>query len=254
MWDNFNLKEELYRYNEIFSSCKEGQLCFDGTPNYVMSDKVRRRIKHFTPDAKFIFVLRNPTDRAISHYWHAVRHRRASYSFIKHLRYESLAPIKESFYMHYLPKWYEDFTSEKILVLTLDEIVVDPQSVLEKIASFLGLPIWIPVFGVENQGVSFFSTNAQLLLNFIPKIWNANYNTVEDWNKLNKDKETNFIKKYATKFIRGIGSFNIRMGSKKTQSISNSLRNRLNLLFEKENQGLSKLTGIDFEEIWKLKI
>lgn len=45
----------------------------DADPAYVLSPHYLRRIARLLPDAKLLLLLRNPVDRAYSHYHHAVR-------------------------------------------------------------------------------------------------------------------------------------------------------------------------------------
>lgn len=55
------------------------------TASYLERPDVPRRIRALIPDAKLVFLLRDPVDRAISNYWFSVEHR------VEHL------PISEAF-------------------------------------------------------------------------------------------------------------------------------------------------------------
>ena len=52
---------------------KSGKLTFEASPLYLFNSLCAERIKRAVPDVKLIVLLRNPTDRAISHYFHSLR-------------------------------------------------------------------------------------------------------------------------------------------------------------------------------------
>src|SRR5581483_11863989 len=45
----------------------------EATPNYIFHPQAARRVARLLPHAKFILVLRDPVDRAYSHYNHEIR-------------------------------------------------------------------------------------------------------------------------------------------------------------------------------------
>ncbi len=124
-----------------------------------------------------IALLRNPVDRAYSHYNHMVRVGRETlpfeeaieqeaerlsgeeakiiadprYSTFKHLHYSYLARGR---YIEQLEKWFALFPSEQMLVLASEEIYTSPATAYRKAVEFLGLSAWEPDdFKVYKQGV-----------------------------------------------------------------------------------------------------
>ena len=53
----------------------------EATPNYILHPNTKKRIKNLIPKAKIIVILRNPVDRAYSHYNHNVRRKLENLSF-----------------------------------------------------------------------------------------------------------------------------------------------------------------------------
>lgn len=60
----------LDAYLRLYQDCPRGVRAGDGSTSYLPSRSSAARIKEVRPDAKILVVLRNPVDRAYSHYWH----------------------------------------------------------------------------------------------------------------------------------------------------------------------------------------
>lgn len=140
----------------------------EATPYYMFHPAVPSRIARVVPDARLIAVLRNPVDRAISHYHHEVRKRREflpieaalaaeegrlagakerllaggndTYSF-NHHRYSYKARGR---YAEQLQRWLKHFPAEQLLVLRSEDLYEDPAQTLGDVFDFLQLPGWMP--------------------------------------------------------------------------------------------------------------
>jgi len=135
---------------------------------------VPRRIWEAVPKVKLIALLRNPVDRAYSHYHHTVKKGQEPLSFedaieqeperirgewermvadehYRGLRYGRYAYLARGLYMDQL-KWFEAFfPKEQILVLKSEELSEHPAVTLEQVEDFLGLSRWQPTeFSREN--------------------------------------------------------------------------------------------------------
>lgn len=64
-----------------FRDCESNKKIGEKTPYYMYHPKVPERMNEIIPEAQLIFILRNPVDRAYSHYWHEVRKGRERFSF-----------------------------------------------------------------------------------------------------------------------------------------------------------------------------
>jgi len=129
-----------------------GKLKGQTSPFYMYHSKVASRIKDATPNAKFIFILRNPVSRAYSHYWNSVRYGFEKLSFKDALREEKKRLLTGSEYSmrhfsyvdrgHYhiqLSRFVEIFGSENCLVLTQDQLIESPTAIIENCLDFLDL-------------------------------------------------------------------------------------------------------------------
>ena len=96
--DDFLKGESWYRAH--FQRTKEIQatgIPFEATPSYLFHPEVPQRINQLIPDVKMLVLLRNPTDRAISHYFHEKRKNRENLSIKEAFEKEEerLKPILE---------------------------------------------------------------------------------------------------------------------------------------------------------------
>src|SRR5579872_7315495 len=88
---DFNKGIEWYRSNfpdEIIKHDK-GLITGEATPYYIFHPLVPKRIFEFAPKIKLIILLRNPVDRAYSHYHHEVNLSVEKLSFEEALKAES---------------------------------------------------------------------------------------------------------------------------------------------------------------------
>jgi hypothetical protein len=156
---------------------KLGMVTGEATPYYIFHPTAPNRIAKVLPNVKLITLLRNPVDRAYSHYNHMVRVGREPLSFeeaveceadrlageeekiiadprystFNHLHYSYLARGR---YIEQLQKWFAIFPREQMLILASEELYTSPATTYRKAVEFLGLPAWEPNdFKVYKQGV-----------------------------------------------------------------------------------------------------
>jgi len=139
-----------------------GSLTLDASPYYLMHPLVPERVAQLLPGVKLIALLRNPVDRALSHYQHEVRAGRESLSFVEAIDKESerLAgeeerlredPYYYSFnhhrysytrrglYIEQLHRWVQYFPRTQLLVLQSEWLFRDPVAATAAVHDFLGL-------------------------------------------------------------------------------------------------------------------
>ena len=114
-----------------------GEFC----PNYLAVESCPERLYSYNPHAPLIVILRNPIDRAFSHFLFEVRHGQVDIKngILSYLdsRHEYLM---HGYYHKCLQRYIEaGFSREKILILFYEEINVDPIAEYKKILSHLGV-------------------------------------------------------------------------------------------------------------------
>jgi len=153
---------EWYRQQLPPLSRAQGALTGDFTPLYLFHPRAAERMaKHF-PAARVIVLLRNPVDRAFSHFHHVVRQGLEPRSFATALREEPAIVEREleriaadehyfstelqrysylsrGHYAEQLERLFRSYPREQVLVLQSEPLFTDAQRVLERIYRFLGL-------------------------------------------------------------------------------------------------------------------
>jgi hypothetical protein len=134
-----------------------GQLTFEATPRYIFKPAAASRIHAYNPHLKLIVILRNPVDRAFSH-WHLSlsraekhyrRHGTQTFDEIVDKQLETMnlvdrtgAPINFitcGFYYDQIMRYYALFNREQILILEHQALKCDPLKMLRQIEAFLGV-------------------------------------------------------------------------------------------------------------------
>ena len=130
----------------------EKLLTGEATPSYLAIKNAPRRIFNFFPQVKIIVSLRNPTDRAISHYYHEmIRNKQESRDILEAFSADELENLDKKprsptyNYLHggkyilYLQRWLKIFPREQILILNYHELEQNPDGFIEKLFTFLNL-------------------------------------------------------------------------------------------------------------------
>lgn len=135
----------------------------EASPYYIFHPLVPKRIAGTISRVKLIVLLRNPVDRAYSHYHHVVKYGFETLSF-KHaieaeenrLReeeerilvdedYNSFSHRHHSYlargiYINQVKVWMSLFPKEQILILSAEDFYADPPGILNRTFEFLNLP------------------------------------------------------------------------------------------------------------------
>lgn len=142
-------------------------LTFEATPAYLFHPLAARRAGALLPDARILALLRNPVDRARSHYDHSVSRGWETLTFEEALAAEPdrLAGLAErlaadpdfysndylrysyvarGFYAEQLEAWLAVYPRERVLVLRSEELFQAPVPAFHRLLDFLGLPHWTP--------------------------------------------------------------------------------------------------------------
>lgn len=131
-----------------------GQLTFEASPMYLFSPVVPSRIAELLPKIKLIVLLRDPVERAISHYFHEVRMARETRDIqdclhpdkttLRDFEYKDFASVNSAylergFYAEQLSRYFALFPREHILVLESGAFFSNLTPALSDVQQFLGL-------------------------------------------------------------------------------------------------------------------
>lgn len=127
-------------YGEFFKDYNGQKAIGEITPMYICDPEAPFRIKQMLPEVKIIAILRNPVDRAYSHYWMAKQKNHTKIATFKEA-IEQKEPrfIERGLYYKQLKIYYELFDAQQIMVVFSDEVFKNPEYWISKICKFLGV-------------------------------------------------------------------------------------------------------------------
>ena len=126
-------------YSDKFNDAKDGQIKGEDSTTYLSSLVAAKRISWQKKDIKMIFLLRHPTERTISNYFHLLKSGKAEYNLEETLQYNPYSIIRRSLYYEQLKNYYELLNTENIKIVLFEDLVTQPAHVLNDICTFLNL-------------------------------------------------------------------------------------------------------------------
>jgi len=140
-------------YLALFGEAGNARVIGESSTNYSKRPKmggVCDRIAEFAPEARILYIMRDPIERTISHYWHAVAQRKERRDLVTALEQE--AHYREvSHYAFQLEPYLSRFGSERVRVLTLEELRADPEAKLMELFGWLGVDAGFESTGTDRR-------------------------------------------------------------------------------------------------------
>ena len=135
----------------------------EATPYYIFYPHSPARVRKILPNVKLIVMLRDPVERAFSHYKHHVKHKVESLPFAEAIKMESerlncemekmildenynsynfqmFSYLARGVYIDQLKRWMEHFPKEQFLIIKSEDFFNEPEGYYRKTQRFLGLP------------------------------------------------------------------------------------------------------------------
>jgi O-antigen/teichoic acid export membrane protein len=139
----------------------------EASPYYLFHPLAAERASRVVPGSKIIVLLRNPVDRAYSHYLERVRNGVEKLSFEEAIdreaermageeqriisehgyssfAHEHLSYVAQGEYLEPLRRWLERFPREQFLIMPSDDLSHDPLEGYRRVLGFLGVPDFDP--------------------------------------------------------------------------------------------------------------
>ena len=144
-------------YQSSYYDKANHQYVGDFTPTYLSSELAPGRIQEaLGSQVKFVVILRNPIDRAYSHYLHSLRDQHENLSFSDALEQEEqrlhnyrnendynsmirFAYQEQGMYSKQLTHYFKFFDRKQFYIVTFDDFVSKQEKVIKEICNFLGL-------------------------------------------------------------------------------------------------------------------
>jgi hypothetical protein len=135
------------RYLSLFRSANEACIIGESSTIYTkrpLVSGIPERIWRFSPNARVIYIMRDPIERAISHYWHSVHYDGERRPMSKAIRDEPHYSDVSHYAMQLVP-FLECFGAERVRLLTFEELIGSPINTMARLFHWLGVdPILAP--------------------------------------------------------------------------------------------------------------
>jgi hypothetical protein len=136
-------------YLDLFQAAGSARVIGESSTHYAklpVHQGVPERILEFNPDARFVYLMRDPLKRIVSHYWHNVRnhfleaeHR----DFSKAVR-EFPGYLAYGDYAMQLEPWFRLFGRDRVYCMVYEELAADPAGQTDALRRWLGLDGPVP--------------------------------------------------------------------------------------------------------------
>jgi len=160
--NNFDKGNKWYLSHFPLKSKAKNCITGEASPYYIFHPDAPKRIKKYLPLVKLIVLLRNPTERAYSHYQMALRNgnekitdfekainnekkRLENYNttnsdiFSQAMKHQKFSYVSRGRYYEQIKRWFYYFDKEQFLFLTSEELFENEEKTLEKVFNFLNL-------------------------------------------------------------------------------------------------------------------
>ena len=172
--DTFKEGHSRYRaYFPLKKNMTAHSKAFEASPSYLFNPLVPKRIFDCLPDTKIIVISRNPTDRAISHYFHEKRKGREKLPIMEAFKEEDkrlksvleTKDYKSNAFLHYsyksrglykqqIDRYLKYFPKKQILILNSDELFCETNKTLRKVFEFVDVDLKFEVKDLKARHVS----------------------------------------------------------------------------------------------------
>ena len=133
----------LSKYNSLFSSWIDEPIIGEASVSYLFYPDVPERIKLYNENSKIIIMLRNPIERAFSHYLMDYRLGLTSNSFEEEFDKKETLNFQQYFllgnYFHQVKRYLNIFGKENVHIIWYSDFKENTANELNKVISFLGL-------------------------------------------------------------------------------------------------------------------
>jgi len=147
---HFDEPVDYSKYHAYFDISEPRKLVGEATPIYMYWYEAPKRIWHYNPEMKFIIVLRNPINRAFSHwnmqrdrgyddlsFWEAITTEESRRRKALPCQHRKFSYIDRGFYSEQLKRVWHFFPKEQTLIIRSNELRKNPKNVLSDICEFL---------------------------------------------------------------------------------------------------------------------
>lgn len=142
-------------YGQLFAAAPPGAITGEASTHYTKLPTHPATIDRLAATGlqpRFIYMIRDPVERAVSHYIHewttGVMGPDMAQAFADHPEL-----VDYGRYGHQIAPWLDRFGADAVLLTSLEQMTRDPDAVLADVCRFIGLPtppVWDQTLGAQN--------------------------------------------------------------------------------------------------------
>lgn len=238
--EEYNLyQKDLSGYEQFFEDCPESSLWGEWDGNYIYDKPALLRIHDHYPEINVVISIRNPYDRAVSLYHHALSKNKDGYQY-NNLQ-EVLSDdefIELTRYTEYLKNVFEIFPENNIYIVNFDNIENSPNETIKNLYNFVRVD------------ASFTPPSAEKKYNTKEERRSLAVNLIDEGHKLIKKIGLN---QFVVPVLKRVG-INKRSFTKIAEKISSSKKTSKNIEFSEEikelfNEEIEKLSHLTTSDV-----
>ncbi|HZW62689.1 MAG TPA: sulfotransferase [Flavobacteriaceae bacterium] len=229
-------------YDALYLNSKANQIKGDISPSYLWDLNTAQKIYEHNAEAKIMISLRNPIDRAFSHYKMNYYIGMEQHKNFKKALEAEVKPkwggsneyLKMSLYYNQIKKYFDVFPASQIKVIIYEEWIENIETTMREITSFLGIenkPVKLQETKIEKNKVGYLRH-----AKFLNVVRNSPLKKVArqilTQSDIDKIKQTLFV------------------SESKSVSLDPKTREELRAYFAEDIARLSKMLNVDFTEKW----
>lgn len=218
-----NFDKGLDWYRSLFPEEGRFRAVGEATPNYMFSVTALDRLQETLPDVKLVLILRNPIDRAYSHYWHDRVRNKVSMDFDEIVQVEiadqgsDFDYLARGMYGKQVDEILKRFPRDSVLIQIFEDMAANPRDVYSTVCRFIGVD---DSFDPEGLG------------NPVNKYIEFRSLTARNWSRHLPGRARNLIGRFNTKQVESY------------PEMDGTTRAKLEETFAASNQFLAEIIGV----------
>lgn len=195
------------------------------------------RMASFNPEARIVYIMRDPVERSISHYWHMAEHRGETRGPMEAILSDPEYTDVSDYAMQLRP-YLERFGRERIHLLTFEELTRNPLPTVKRVFAWLGVD------------TEFTPADTQSARNATPMQVTQRREGASLLHQFRHSRFWNGVGQFVPPAIRKLGVSMVEKKVERKQIDMTPVKEHLRQLQRNQVEELVRLTGRDYPE-WK---
>lgn len=184
-------------YHDFFEPKWSHSILGEATPIYMYWRACAKRIRQYNPNMKIIVLLRNPIERAYSHwnmecllglddvpFWEAISTEQERSKDVLPQQHRVYSYVDRGFYVEQLERLWHYFPKNQVLIIKNEDLKRQPNETLERVCNFLDVPVFETVIEKDVHSRPYKSKLSERERDFLARIFEPEISKLEavlDW-------------------------------------------------------------------------